>query len=380
MQSSTAVRRFASAAAVFVFAACSTAPPPTAAPPRTYTAAQLDAHQWRKLETEAYRGKQDDIYFVTPQVGWYVNGLGKIFKTTDGGKTWTMKLHKPGTYFRCIAFIDSQRGFAGNIGPDYYPNVSDTVPLYETRDGGDTWTAVTNIKGPMPKGLCAIEVVREPFINAGVLDEKVRVVAAGRVGGPTYLMQSSDSGDSWTSTDMSAQCGMILDVKFLDNQNGIISAGTSAKVDEAHALILRTSDGGKTWAKVYESTRPYEITWKSSFPTRQDGFVTIQSYNPDKTVTQRYVAHTSDGGRTWRELPLVNDFAVREFGIAFLTPQVGWVGTSTTGFETRDGGATWKPVNLGRAVNKIRLLPDGDGFVGYAIGVEVFKLGLSPES
>jgi hypothetical protein len=29
---------------------------------------------------------------------------------------------------------------------------------------------------------------------------------------------------------------------------------------------------------------------------------------------------------------------------------------------------------MGKAVNKIRLLPGPDGFVAYAIGVEVFKL------
>lgn len=32
--------------------------------------------------------KQDDIYFVSENTGWYVNGYGKIFKTTDGGKSW----------------------------------------------------------------------------------------------------------------------------------------------------------------------------------------------------------------------------------------------------------------------------------------------------
>ena len=80
-----------------------------------------------------------------------------------------------------------------------------------------------------------------------------------------------------------------------------------------------------------------------------------------------------DGGATWSELPLTHDFAVREFGIAFLDEQTGWVGATTTGFETRDGGATWTPVNMGKAVNKIRLL---DG-TGYAIGTEVYKLVVS---
>ena len=30
---------------------------------------------------------------------------------------------------------------------------------------------------------------------------------------------------------------------------------------------------------------------------------------------------------------------------------------------------------MGRAVNKIRIVPDGDRYVGYAIGVDVYKFG-----
>lgn len=98
--------------------------------------------QWQKLNTDRYRGKQDDIYFVNDRVGWYGNGAGKIYKTDDGGQTWIKQLDQAGTYFRCLAFIDEQHGFAGNIGPGYFPNVSDTNPLYETKDSGQTWSAV----------------------------------------------------------------------------------------------------------------------------------------------------------------------------------------------------------------------------------------------
>lgn len=325
---------------------------------------------WRQLTTEAYRGKQDDIHFIDAKTGWYVNGSGRIYRTTDGGETWMLQLNKPGTYFRCIGFIDAQRGFAGNIGTEYYPNVTDTTPLYETRDGGDTWSAVTNISGPAVKGLCAIYIQKVPFINAGVLDHKVHVYAAGRVGGPAFLMKSTDGGDSWVTSDLGTSTAMILDILFFDEQNGLICGASDAAVDKSHARIITTSDGGKSWTTRYESQRPYEITWKTSFPTRKTGYVTIQSYDPDKSVTQRVVAKTTDGGITWKELPLANDFSLREFGIGFRDEQTGWIGGSTTGYETRDGGAHWKAVNLGKAVNKIRLI---DG-TGYAIGVDVYKL------
>jgi photosystem II stability/assembly factor-like uncharacterized protein len=289
------------------------------------------AGDWQKLPTEPYKGKQDDIFFIDADTGWYVNGSGKIYKTTDGGKSWALKLDQPGTYFRCIGFIDDKRGFAGNIGPDYYPNVSDATPLYETRDGGETWKAVTKIAGPPVKGVCAIDIVRD---RKG----KATVWAAGRVGGPTTLVRSDDGGESWTSTDMRRHCGMILDVKLFDRKTAILSAGTDSDSAKSNALILMTTDGGRTWTKRYQSKRPYEITWKSSFPTREVGYITIQSYNPDKAVSKRHLAKTVDGGRTWKEIELVDDHAVREFGVGFIDAKTGWVGATTGGFETTDGG------------------------------------------
>ena len=224
-------------AAFVATATAQTSAVPTAAAPDTNS-----PYHWQKLTTEPYRGKQDDIFFVTPDTGWYGNGAGKIFKTTDGGQTWTQKLEQKGTYFRCLGFLDARHGFAGNIGTDYFPGVTDTTPLYETKDGGDTWNPVTNILGVVPKGLCAIDIFHKPFINAGVLDYKTTIYAAGRVGGPACLLKSTDDGATWSSQDMSNVCSMILDVKFLEPKVGFLCAATSADVEKSHALILMTED------------------------------------------------------------------------------------------------------------------------------------------
>ena len=336
------------------------------------TASVSAVHPWKKLETVKYPGKQDDIVFVTPELGWYCNGSGRIYRTLDGGFSWVEQVHQPGTFFRCLAFVDSLRGFAGNVGPGYFPGVTDSVPLYETRDGGATWTPVTTIHGPSPPGLCAIHVSR--VAAAAGRPARTVVRAAGRVGGPAFLLTSEDGGDTWESRDLSAQCGMVLDLEFVDASTGILSAATTADAKTSNALILRTTDGGASWTPRYRSTRPYELTWKSSFPTREVGYVTIQSYDPDSTVVRRVVAKTVDGGVTWKEIPLADEFKLREFGVGFIDERTGWVGGSTTGYGTSDGGATWQPVAMGRAVNKIRLVKTARGFVGYAIGVDVYKL------
>jgi photosystem II stability/assembly factor-like uncharacterized protein len=327
---------------------------------------------WQRLPTEPHRGKQDDIVMIDPQVGMYVNGAGRVFRTDDGGETWSKVIDQPGTYFRCIALLDAQHGFAGNIGLDYFPGVTDVNPLYATADGGASWNAVT-IGGVPVVGLCALEVVRVPFINAGHLDHRTLIVGGGRVGGPAVFVKSIDAGQTWNAADLSGHAGMVLDVHFFDDQNGVIAAATDRNIELAHASILRTTDGGATWAEVYRSTRPFETTWKISFPTREVGYVTVQSYNPDPVSSQRFLAKTTDGGATWTEVPLVDDHRVRAFGIAFVSESHGFVGAMPNGFETRDGGETWQPIDFGNAVNKIRVVKDEAQAHLFAIGVNVYR-------
>ena len=333
---------------------------------------------WTKLPTEPYPGKQDDIVFVSRSVGWYGNGKGRVYGTTDGGDSWTKLLDQPGTFVRALGFVDERVGILGNIGPGSFPGVTDTNPLYRTTDGGKSWSPVTRITGPTPAGICAIDVLRQPFVNSGVLDYRVTIRAGGRVGGPAHLLTSTDLGQSWVSQDMTASTAMILDVHFVNEKIGFIAGASDADVSVSNAVVLKTRDGGKTWRRVYVSKRPFEITWKLAFPSPKIGYVTVQNYNPDAGVVDRVVAKTTDGGETWQEIPLVKDHRVQQLGIGFVDERHGWVGAAPGGFETEDGGATWRPVDMGRAVNKLRIIRDEHGTRVVAIGVDVRRLDLPP--
>lgn len=333
---------------------------------------QTENPVWKKLTTQPYPGKQDDICFVNENLGWYVNGYGKIYRTDDGGQTWNQQLEQKGSFFRCIAFVDSLIGFVGTVGTDYFPNVTDTIPLYGTTDGGKTWRPVA-YKGPYVKGLCAIDIVKEPYINHGVLDHRIHLYAVGRVGSPANMMASHDGGKTWESWSLEAFGQMMFDIDMFDTKTGIACSASSEDLNESNALILKTGDGGKTWKKVYQSDRPMETTWKVAFPTKETGYVTIQSYNPANALQR--LAKTTDGGETWTEINLCEDAGAREFGIGFIDQKQGYVGTMNSGYKTLDGGLSWSKIDLGRACNKIRIYKNDKGEIyGYAIGVDVFKL------
>ena len=356
-----------------LLASCAVAPP--SADDSAALRPKVIAAKWTKTSAEPFRGKQDDVFFLDPNIGWYVNGAGKLYATRDGGATWKLLWDKPGTFFRTVAFVDEKHGYIGNVGTDYFPDVKDETPLYETRDGGATWKP-TRLP-TFVKGLCAIDIAHVDFINHGVLARRTMIHAAGRVGGPPALLRSLDGGATWKSIDLSTLVGPVLDVKFLDENVGFVMAGSiAAELKDSRAVILKTTNGGATWREVYRGARGHEITWKGSFPSAKVGYVTIQSYDPDKTNTRRWVAKTIDGGDTWREIALDDDHAVRQFGVAFATPDIGWVGVIDGAYQTTDGGASWRKVpadDIGRAVNKLRVLRADAGFVAYAVGTNVAK-------
>lgn len=328
---------------------------------------------WRTLETEAYRGKRDDISFTDADHGWYGTGKGDLFATTDGGASWTKVASRPGTFIRALGFVDARTGFIGNVG-DYYPGVTDTVPLYRTDDGGRTWTPV-DLGGATVPGICAIDVLKTERIYQGKLQPRVVITAGGRVGGPANLIRSVDGGRTWRVIDMGAHTGMILDVRFLDEQTGFVAASSGREVKTTNALILMTRDGGATWRVVYQGKRPMELIWKLSFPTDRVGYGTVQSY--DQANAAKLVVKTTDGGRTWRELPLVTDAKVVEFGVGFTDAKRGWVGTTIGGFETTDGGKSFTKAPIAPAANKVRVVRvPGGGTRVYAIGTQVQRLDL----
>lgn len=363
----------AGAAATVLLPACS-----TAKGVRTYSLPETLA--WEKLPTEPFKGKQDDIAFGSGARGWFGNGNGFVFRTDNGGDSWTRVWEKPGTFVRALGFIDENRGVLGNVGVGSFPNVKDSTPLYRTTDGGATWNAASEIRGPVPQGICAIDIVRTMTIDRGNRGERVVVHAAGRVGGPAHYLRSLDDGATWTSYDLSHLTAAIFDVKFIGHRTGFLAGSSDADLRKAVGLILRTDDGGNSWRVVYRSARPVEAVWKLHFPSAKVGYGSVQSYDPDPANTKRFVAKTTDGGATWEEVLLLDDHKWRSFGIGFASEQVGWVGGNLGGLETRDGGLTWRPVEMGKAVNKIRFVEDGRSRNAYAVGSDVYRLKLSPRT
>lgn len=322
--------------------------------------------QWRTLPNAPYlsSSRQDDSWFINPNVGWVANGIGQIWRTTNGGSSW-LKQFDHGTptdkvYFRCITFADSLRGWAGNLGTEEFGGAVDTNIIYQTTNSGLTWTANNNFFPQKPRGVCGIQAVGDSF-----------VYGVGRVRGPAFFIRSTDQGISWQTRDMSAFVMGLLDVYFWTPDSGIVCGHTGPVNSSSSGRVLFTSDRGTTWQTLYTTSRLGEWCWKINFPTRRVGYISLQKNTGD---TVNFLKST-DGGMTWQEKRFTNG-AYYVQGIGFATENVGWLGGNggSPTYGTTNGGDTWFQQPFGIRVNRFRMLNDT---LGYSTGEGVYKYSIT---
>lgn len=313
------------------------------------------AQSWEALPNAPVTQRHNDVYFVSPDTGWAVSGAAEIHRTNDGGETWTRQFFQSESHLRSVGFLDARRGFAGNVGRGEF-GTTDPTALYETEDGGATWTPVGIFHGRTPMGLCGMFVVNDSV-----------VVAVGRVRGPASFVRTTDSGRTWHSKDMSAYAAGLIDVYFSHPDTGYAVGLTDSDHEQSSGVVLATTDGGETWEKRFTTSRTGEWFWKMSWPTRRTGYVSLQRNNRSPI----YFVKTSDGGKTWEE-KLFSSSHYFVQGIGFVNETTGWIGGNSNDppYVTTDGGETWQPSEIGLRINRFRFLGDS---LGYAAGRTIHK-------
>lgn len=325
----------------------------------TATADGQDGYQWQDLSGAPYAARHNDAFFVNPDTGWIVNGWGEVHRTTNGGGSWDRQLYLVNSHFRSVGFLDSKRGWIGNVGYGEF-GATDSTLLYRTEDGGATWVPQDSVEAPSGTGICGMFVVNDSVIYA-----------VGRVRGPALFVKTTDGGMSWTSTDMSTHAAGLIDLHFFGPDTGYAVGLTNKNHDESSGIVLYTEDGGETWEPQIITSRKGEWCWKIDFPSREVAYVSLQR-NSESPI---YFLKTRDRGEIWEEVLFSESYYFVQ-GIGFLNESVGWIGGNSAYpcYITLDGGDSWQPDRFGSRVNRFRFI----GNVGYAVGRSVYKLTLPP--
>jgi photosystem II stability/assembly factor-like uncharacterized protein len=241
--------------------------------------------------------------------------------------------------------------------------LSSSTKLYEAHDGGFTFADVTGrIEPALEGGVCSLFAVSERV-----------VYGAGQYNGPATLLKTTDGGGTWASSSFAPLLSTAIDVYFFDEQRGLVVGGTGSFAGDAiRPRVIGTEDGGQTWTVRHTADVAPAWGWKLSFPTPEVGYMSIEKRSGSSTA---HLLKTTDGGRTWEDLSIPNAGSGSMQGVGFVTPDVGWVSGRGTTSKTTDGGQTWTQIpssgELDPNVNRFRFV---DGGLGFAAGLRIHRL------
>lgn len=271
-----------------------------------------------------------DVQGVSDKVA-YLQSIGdnptdfRIYKTVDGGATWTMQFQNqnPGAFYDCFAFWTPKRGIS------HSDSVSGVFPDLRTTDGR-TWQDISSNMPPALPGEASFAASGTCVATQGARNAWIAT------GGSTSarILATRDAGHTWNAYDtplVSSPSAGAFTVGFRDPWHGIVGGGDLDPGDPNNAATATSDDGGQTW----KLTNPPPVTGAifglSYVP--QTGNDHKQEGRDDGghavviTANAGGAAWTPDEGNTWFTLPGVSGF----WAVAFATPKAGWlVGTGGT--------------------------------------------------
>lgn len=344
------------------------------------------------------------VFFSTPEEGWVVGQLGKIFHTADAGKSWEEQPSGTNVLLAAVDFVDSSHGWVvgerGAIlhsedgGSSWKQQDSGSIyPLFDvefidrntgwavghwglilaTQDGGKRWVERSLSLDLEERGLidpAALRDVRDP--------ETAEIVAeAGQILDGALVTEIQQRG----ITDVRIREDVVLNtVFFLDELHGWIGGESG--------LVLRTQDGGKTWERMVLPYLPLQEDEEASdIEMSQAELAAYGVVTPPPSVYDLHfvsplrgwavgqdgaIAYTQDGGHQW-EFQLsgtresLYDIGTIEDG--------GWIaGDKGTVLVSTDGGTQWERRFLGLEyrffwLRRLAVVPGNHAFIVGADGL-----------
>jgi photosystem II stability/assembly factor-like uncharacterized protein len=314
----------------------------------------FDKQPVQSIGTIALDPNHPDTYWVGTGEPWTRNSVSigdGVYKTTDGGETWT-NVGLPKSERVAKILVDPSNSdvvyacVAGALWSD-----SPDRGLYRTADGGKSWTQV--LKGPNLSTGCAsisIDPKNPGKLFAAMWDFR-RTGWNFRSGGTgpdapsgSGLFVSENGGSSWTKLDPKANKGFPSGSL---GRIGVTIAPSNPKIvyaliESARSALFRSDDGGVTWE---ERDRSQSMVWRPFYFAN----LTIDPKNPDRVFKgDLSLIASDDGGKSFSN---VNGGTHGDHHQLWIDP------TNTSHVMTGDDGGLWTSWDGGNRWIKSENLP-----------------------
>ncbi len=256
-----------------------------------------------------------DVEGVNARVAYLLSaGVGtdsRIYKTEDGGASWTLQFQNedPNGFYDCFAFWTQQRGIT------MADAIDGRFPIVRTLDGM-TWEDIGDNLPPAQAGEAAFAASGTCAATWGGQHGWLATGGAAEA----RILATEDGGDTWEAYNLPIVHGTPISgafsVDFRDPFRGIVGGGDLALPDAFTDNVARSVDGGRTWELANHPTFTgaiYGLTYVRGRET------TVVATGPGG------VSWSPDEGETWNAVPDLTGF----WAVAFASPQAGWlVGTN----------------------------------------------------
>lgn len=295
---------------------------------------------------------------------WSQNAERGVFKTTDGGRTWTKVLYvneRTGAADLAIDPNNPNKLYAAmweyRRWPWFFSSGGPGSGLYVTYDGGATWKRYTEDDG-MPKGNLG-------RIGLSVSRSNPSIVYALVEADKSALLRSDNGGEKWTAvnseTDIANRPFYYADIK--------VDPADPNRVYNIASVITVSNDGGRTFKPLvgFGKAHPdHHAMWIDPNDARHifignDGGV---SESEDRGATWRFVATLPLG--QYYHIAVDNELPYNIYG--GMQDNGSWKGPNTT-WET--GGIRnwdWQEVGFGDGFGTAPIA--SDPMVGYSMSQE----------